>query len=190
MATRLTLDRAAHPCISQAPLTLTSSRRLLIDCSLFTFQIRSLETELSASPEEETHQRQTSPLGKSYLHSRARLPLLQALRFRSPLLPPPQNTHSLTPFPPLRARLLNSRHFEHSAQLSCCPYRSYKPASEFDVAAMSSNAERNIAFVFCKLSCGLFCAWNEDIKRIYMEAYIYTAQKFLWDIICLVEKVC
>ncbi len=97
MATRLTLDRAARPCISQALLTATSSRWLLIDCSLFTFQIRSLETELSASPEEETHQRQTSPLGKSYLHSRARLPLLQALRFRLPSLPPPQNTliHSL-----------------------------------------------------------------------------------------------
>lgn len=97
MATRLASYRAARPCVSQTASTPTSSRRLLIDCFLFTFQIRSSETELSASPEEETHQRQTSPLGKSYLHSRARLPLLQAPRFRSPSLPPPQKTliHSL-----------------------------------------------------------------------------------------------
>lgn len=58
-------DRDAHRCVSQTPLAC----RLLIDFSLFTFQIRNWETELSASPEEETHQRQTSPLGKSYLHS-------------------------------------------------------------------------------------------------------------------------
>lgn len=78
---------------------------------------------------------------------------------------PPEHTHSLTPLPPLRAHLPNSRHFEHSAVALIA----VKPASEFDVAAMSQNAER---YIFCNPRYSVFCPVTEDIKWIDIEVNI------------------
>jgi len=81
---------------------------------------------------------------------------------------PPEHTHSLTPLLPLRAHLPNSRHFEHSAVALIA----VKAASEFDVAVMSQNAERNILFIFCNPRYSIFCPVTEDIKWINVQVNI------------------